>query len=63
MDVTLLLQDGWTALMFASQNGHTEVVKFLIEANASVDIQNQVICYCVYWYRVYYQHLLVISSL
>ncbi len=48
MDVTLLLQDGWTALMLASEDGHTEMVKYLIEASASVDIQTQVICYGVF---------------
>ncbi len=55
----VLLQNGWTALIFASQNGHTELVKSLIEANASVDIQTQVICFCVYSYPSHYQYLLV----
>ena len=37
-----VLQDGRTALMLASQNGHTEVVKCLIEAKASPDLQAKV---------------------
>ena len=28
--------------MFASENGHTEIVKYLIEAKASLDLQTQV---------------------
>ena len=48
MCVTLLLQDGWTALMLASQKGHTETVKCLIDTNASVDIREEVFYYCVF---------------
>ena len=40
----MYLQVGWSALMLASVNGHTEVVKCLIEANSSVDLQLEVIC-------------------
>ena len=35
-------QDGWSALMWASQEGHTDIAKYLIEAKASVDLQRQV---------------------
>ena len=35
-------QDGWSALMLASRNGHTEIAKYLIEAKASVNLQKQV---------------------
>ena len=38
----MYLQDGWSALMRASQNGHTEVVKCLIEATSSVNPQTNV---------------------
>ena len=38
----LSLQDGKSALMWASQNGHTEIVKHLVEAKASLDLQSQV---------------------
>ena len=30
--------------MLASRNGHTEVVKCLIEANSAVDLQSKVSC-------------------
>ena len=40
----MYLQGGWSALMLASQNGHTEVVKCLIEANSAVDLQADVSC-------------------
>ena len=46
LSVQLSLQDGWTALMHASRNGHTETVKCLIEANVALDIQDKVIHYC-----------------
>ena len=32
------LQDGGTALFVASQNGHTSVVKLLLEAKAKPDV-------------------------
>ena len=38
----LSFQDGLTALMPASALGDSEIVKFLIEANASLDLQRQV---------------------
>ena len=40
----MYLQNGWSALMLASDNGHTEVVKCLIEANSSVNLQANVSC-------------------
>ena len=36
------LQDGGTALFMASQNGHTAVVKLLLEAKAKSDVPNKV---------------------
>ena len=41
---TMYFQDGRSALMLASENGHTEVVKCLIEANSSVNLQSKVSC-------------------
>ena len=32
--------NGWSALMMASQNGHTEIVEVLLEKGAQVDIQS-----------------------
>ena len=36
------LQNGWTALMSASKNGHTTVVETLLQHGASVDKQKEV---------------------
>ena len=35
-------KDGYTALMRAAYNGHGEVVRLLVEAEASLDIQDSV---------------------
>ena len=40
-------QDGWTALIQASFNGHHKVVVLLTNAGAAVDVQNEV-CVRVY---------------
>ena len=37
-----IIQNGWTALMLASDGGHTEVVKVLAEAKADLNITTQV---------------------
>ena len=37
-----LIQDGWSALMLASDSGHTEVVQLLLSSGAKVDLQNKV---------------------
>ena len=37
-----LFQDGWSALLLAVANGFTEIVKHLIEANASPGLQTKV---------------------
>ena len=38
----LSLQDGKSALMLASENGHTEIVKYLVDSKSSLDLQSQV---------------------
>ena len=39
---TLPLQDGGTALMGASQNGHLDVVRVLVEAGADMTLKDEV---------------------
>ncbi|XP_072045771.1 uncharacterized protein [Amphiura filiformis] len=41
VEVDVRNRDGWTALILATQNCHTETVTCLIEAKASLDIQTQ----------------------
>jgi len=36
-------QDGWTALMSASQNGHFEIVEKLLAAYAEPDLRDKVL--------------------
>ena len=36
------LQDGWTAMMHAAENGHVEVVDRLLAAGADKDAQDKV---------------------
>ena len=40
--LTVNWQDGCTALMFAAQEGHSNVVKTLLQHGASVDMQSVV---------------------
>ena len=35
-------QDGWTALMLASDSGRTDVVQLLLSSGAKLDLQNKV---------------------
>ena len=47
----LSLQDGWTALMMASNAGHMECVQVLLDKGADVNMQNKVsglILHCVH---------------
>jgi ankyrin repeat protein len=39
----LCIQDGWTALMIACNNGQKEIAEFLIDRGADMNIQNKVI--------------------
>ena len=39
---SILLQDGWHSLMYASRNGHVEVVDKLLQHGARVDLQSKV---------------------
>ena len=37
-----MLQDGWTALMMAAENGHESCVLALVSAGAALDMQHEV---------------------
>ena len=41
----LVLQDGTTAISYAAQYGHTEIVHTLIQANADLNLPDEV-CTC-----------------
>ena len=41
--VTVPLQNGWTAMVYASQEGHEHVVEALLKEGATVDIQEKVL--------------------
>ena len=38
----IVIQDGRTALMYASHYGHLPVVEYLLQQGAAVDVQNKV---------------------
>lgn len=44
------LQEGVTPLSMACQTGHTSVVKLLLKAKATTDVQNKVSFATVIWY-------------
>ena len=42
--MTFVLQNGWSPLHLASEKGHLDIVKTLIEAGANVNQANKVQC-------------------
>eukprot|EP00757_Euglenozoa_sp_SAG-D1_P000018 gene18-11488_t len=40
-DIQAKNEDGWTALMLACQNGHSNVVEMLLQAGADIQAKNQ----------------------
>ena len=50
---TIITQDGWNSLIFASYNGHVKVVDKLLQHGASVDLQNKVQTYFTFSYIAY----------
>ena len=57
-DLTLITQEGWTALMLASYRGHVAVVELLLEHNSDVILTNKVylIVTCVHKLILSLQH-------
>ena len=42
--LSVITQDGFSALMMAAMEGKTEVIVELVKARANVDMQNEVCC-------------------
>ena len=40
--MSIIIQDGWTALMKAATDGYTEIADVLVKAGANKDLQNEV---------------------
>ena len=57
LHMSVITQDGWSALMLAAFWGRTEVVVELVKAGAKVDMQNNV---CQYMY-IYMQYVFCTS--
>ena len=45
LHMSVITQDGWSALYWAVLEGHTEVVQQLVKAGANLDLQNKVCQY------------------
>ena len=64
LHMSVITQDGWSALMMAAMEGKTEVVVELVKAGANVDMQNKVYVYintCTFTYSMYSVHSIVCS--
>ena len=46
LHMSVIKQDGWSALMYAASGGITEVVVELVKAGANLNMQNTV-CECI----------------
>lgn len=56
--MTLVLQNGWSPLMVASEKGHLKVVNMLIEAGANISQSNKVgLILCMYIFMCVYKCL------
>ena len=57
------MQDGQTAVLIAAKNGHTEMMKLLLEAKADVNVADKVIdCRCATDCILLYCDLAIIIS-
>ena len=64
LHMSVITQDGHSALMWAAMWGETEVVVELVEAGANVDMQDKVYVYvnaytCTFTYSMYWVHSIV----
>ena len=65
LHMSVITQDGWSALMEAASKGGTEVVVELVKAGANVDMQDRVCQYntctlCIYMYMYMYMYIVTI---
>ena len=44
-------QSGWTALMYASGEGHLPIVMLLTERGADIDMKDKDVCYLKVWFE------------
>ena len=51
----IVVQNGWTPLLDASTNGHTETVELLVSHGAQLDVRNEVLLLdvCMYTYAIF----------
>ena len=49
LHMSVITQDGWSALMEAARGGKTETVVVLVKAGANVDMQTKVCQYIYLW--------------
>ena len=62
LHMSVITQEGWSALTFAAREGKTEVVVELVKAGANVDMQDKVYVYvntCTFTYSMYWVHSIV----
>ena len=45
LHMSVITQNGWSALLWAAYKGYTEVVQQLVKASANLDLQNKVCQY------------------
>ena len=51
--MSVITQDGSSALLWAASGGHTEVVQQLVKADANLDLQNKEVCQYVKAHNVH----------
>lgn len=40
--LNVILQQGWSAIMYAADKGHTNIVEYLLSVGAKIDLRNNV---------------------
>ena len=60
LHMSVITQDGWSALMVAAQEGHTETVAELVKAGADMNLQDYV---CLNIVHVFFRKCLLLYHL